>query len=125
MITLPKPARLDLLVIQKLFSPDGVRCGRKHLLSSSRFDPEDVINMTNRQQLKAALPTEKLIDLIGDLLNLLVSIFVIHHCWMKTMKHGPDGKKISLSRCSRKSDLIFGRPPIDTQLMHWPSSGLS
>ena len=49
MITMPKPARLDLLIIHKLYVPHGVRCCRKHLLSSSRLDPEEVINMDNRQ----------------------------------------------------------------------------
>ena len=71
MITVPKPARLDLLIIHKLYVPHGVRCCGKHLLSSSRLDPEEVINMDNRQQLKVALPTEKLVDLVGNLLTLI------------------------------------------------------
>ena len=71
MITMPKPARLDLLIIHKLYVPHGVRCCRKHLLSSSRLDPEEVINMDNRQQFKVALSTEKLLDFIDNLLNLI------------------------------------------------------
>ena len=71
MITMPKPARLDLLIIHKLYVPHGVRCCRKHLVSSSLLDPEEVINMDNRQQLKIALPTEKFVDLIGNLFNLI------------------------------------------------------
>ena len=35
MITTPKPARLDLLIVHKLYVPHGVRSCRKHLLSSS------------------------------------------------------------------------------------------
>lgn len=71
MITMPKPARLDLLVIHKLYAPHGVRCCRKHLLSASRLGPQEVVSVTNRQQLKAALPTETLVDLVDDLLTLL------------------------------------------------------
>ena len=67
-ITMSKPARLDLLIIHKLYVPHDVRCCRKHLLSYSRLDPEEA---DNRQQPKVALPTEKLVDLIGNLPNLI------------------------------------------------------
>ena len=71
MITMPKPTRFDLLIIHKLYVPHGVRCCRKHLPSSRQLDPEEVINIDNRQQFKVALSTEKLIDFIGNLLNLI------------------------------------------------------
>ena len=48
MITMPKPTRLDLLIIHKLYVLHGVRCCRKHLVSPSRFHFEEVINMGNR-----------------------------------------------------------------------------
>ena len=71
MITMPKLARFDLLIIHKLYVSHGVRCCRKHLLSSSRLGPEEIINMDSRQQLKVALLTEEPVDLIDNLLNLI------------------------------------------------------
>ena len=74
MITMSMPTRLNLLIIHKLYVLHGVRCCRKHLLSSSQFDLEEVINMSNRQQFKIALPTEKLVDLIAALLTLIEGV---------------------------------------------------
>ena len=71
MITMPKLAVLDSLMPHKLCVPHGVRCYHKHWLFPRRLDSEEVINMDNRQQPKNTLPTEKLVDLIGNLFTLI------------------------------------------------------
>ncbi|CAM4857914.1 unnamed protein product [Rotaria socialis] len=70
MITMPKPARLDLLVLKRMYAPHGVRCCRKHLWNN-RLLPDVKINMDNRQTPMAKLEPTVLLNLFNDLLGLL------------------------------------------------------
>ena len=106
MITVPKPARLDLLIIHKLYVPHGVRCCANTccLLADLILKRLSIWTIGNNSRLLFLLKSSLTSLAIYSLLlkkrfDLLVSIFVIHHCRAKTLKHGPDGKRISLSAC--------------------------
>ncbi|CAF3419459.1 unnamed protein product [Rotaria sp. Silwood2] len=71
MISMPKSARLDLLIIHLMYAPNGVRCCPSHLLNNNRLLPDVEISMGNRQQLAASLLSSEMIDLVTDLLSLL------------------------------------------------------
>ncbi|CAF1299519.1 unnamed protein product [Rotaria sordida] len=71
MISMPKSARLDLLIIHLMYAPNGVRCCPSHLLNNNRLLPDVEISMGNRQQLASSLSSSEMIDLVTDLLSLL------------------------------------------------------
>jgi hypothetical protein len=71
MITMPKSARLDLLVFHRLYAPHGVRCCSVHVLNNNRLDPNDVVEMDGREQVKTSLQSNELICVLDDLLRLL------------------------------------------------------
>ncbi|CAF1381289.1 unnamed protein product [Rotaria magnacalcarata] len=70
MITMPKPVRLDLLVLKRMYAPRGVRCCRKYLWNN-RLLPDVKINTDNRQTPMAKLEPTVLLNLFNDLLGLL------------------------------------------------------
>ncbi|CAF0984294.1 unnamed protein product [Didymodactylos carnosus] len=48
-IKMSKAARLDLLVLKRMYAPHGVRCCKSHL-NNNRLLPQSEINMDTRQQ---------------------------------------------------------------------------
>ncbi|CAF0875081.1 unnamed protein product [Didymodactylos carnosus] len=71
MITIPKSARLDLLVLHRLYAPHGVRCYILHVLANNRLDPNDFVEMDSREKVKTSLRSNELIRLLDDLLGLI------------------------------------------------------
>jgi len=71
MITMPEPARPDLLVLHRLYAPHGVRCCRLHFLGNNRLDPNDFVEMDSREKVKTSLLSNELIRLLDDLLGVI------------------------------------------------------
>ena len=71
MITMPKPARLDLLILHRLYAPHNVRCCSEHILKHDRLSPMNCVEMYDRQKLKATLQPQELLLVIEDLLTLI------------------------------------------------------
>ncbi|CAF1504733.1 unnamed protein product, partial [Rotaria sordida] len=71
MITMPKSARLDLLVLHRIYAPQGVRCCQQHILKYGRLNPNDFIEMHDRQKLKTILQPQEVISILDDLLKLI------------------------------------------------------
>ncbi|CAF4296162.1 unnamed protein product [Didymodactylos carnosus] len=69
-VVMPKAARLDLLVLKRMYAPHGVRCCKSHLINN-RLLPQSDINMDTRQQRLAALPPAELVTLFDDVLSLI------------------------------------------------------
>ncbi|CAF3981242.1 unnamed protein product [Rotaria sordida] len=70
LIVMPKPARLDLLVLKRMYAPHGVRSCTEHLWNS-RLLPDTEVNIDNRQTPISKLEPSVLLQLINDLLGLL------------------------------------------------------
>ena len=68
---MPKGARLDLLIYNSMYAPDGVRCCSSHLLNKKRLKPNANIIMENPMQLASCLSSSEMIDFVVDLLSLL------------------------------------------------------
>lgn len=71
MVTMPKEARLDLLIIHSMYAPRGVRCCNEHLAGVKRLKPDVSIVMDKRRIITAALNTTEMIATITDLLALV------------------------------------------------------
>ncbi|CAF3028442.1 unnamed protein product [Rotaria sp. Silwood2] len=71
MITMPKSARRHLLILHRLYAPQGVRCCRLHILNNNRLDPNGFVEIDSREKLKASLQSDELIRLLDDLLLLI------------------------------------------------------
>ncbi|CAF4044105.1 unnamed protein product [Rotaria sp. Silwood2] len=71
MITMPKSARLDLLILHRLYAPQGVRCCRLHILDNNRLEPNGFVEIDNHEKLKTSLQSDELIRLLDDLLWLI------------------------------------------------------
>lgn len=71
MITMPKSARLDLLIFHRLYAPHNVRCCSEHILKFDRLNPMNPVEMYDRQKLKAMLQPQELLLIIEDLLALI------------------------------------------------------
>ena len=71
MITMPKPARLDLLILHRLYASYNIRCCSEHILRLDRLNPMNFIEMYDRQKLKATLQLQELLLIIEDLLTLI------------------------------------------------------
>ena len=69
-IIMPKIARLDFLVLKRMYAPHGVRCCKQHLWNN-RLLPNVEINMINRQTSMAKLESSALLKLFNDVLGLL------------------------------------------------------
>ena len=71
MITIPKPAPLDLLILHRLYAPHNVRCCSEYILRHDRLNPMNFVEMYDRQKLKATLQSQELLLIIEDLLTLI------------------------------------------------------
>ena len=71
MMTMPKSSRLDLLVLHRIYAPQNVRCCQQHILKNDRLNPNEFIEMDDRQKLKTTLQPQELISVLDDLLRLL------------------------------------------------------
>ena len=71
MITMPKPARLDLLILHRLYAPHNVKCCSEHILKHDRLNPMNCVEVYDRQKLKATLQPQELLLVIEDLLTLI------------------------------------------------------
>ena len=69
-IIMPKIARLDFLVLKRMYAPHGVRCCKQHLWNN-RLLPNVEINMINRQTSIAKLQSPAVLKLFNDVLGLL------------------------------------------------------
>ena len=67
MIVMPKSARLDLLLIHRLFAPHGTRCCSSHLINGLRLLPNEYINMEDRLQRPTLLSPQEMQDLLNDM----------------------------------------------------------
>ncbi|CAF4182910.1 unnamed protein product, partial [Rotaria sordida] len=70
LVVMPKPARLDFLVLKLMYAPHGVRNCTNHL-SNNRLLPDVEVNMENRQTRIAKLKPSIILQLFNDLLGLL------------------------------------------------------
>ena len=70
-VTMPKSARLDLLIIHLMYAPEGIRCCESHLLHNRRLIPGEPLVMNDRQRLATCLSSSEMMDLVKDLLSLL------------------------------------------------------
>ncbi|CAF3039504.1 unnamed protein product [Rotaria sp. Silwood2] len=70
LVVMPKPARLDFLVLKRMYAPHGVRSCTNHLWNN-RLLPDVEVNMENRQTRIAKLEPSILLQLFNDLLRLL------------------------------------------------------
>ena len=71
MITMPNPARLDLLILYRLYAPHDVRCGSEHILRHDKLNSMNFVEMYDRQKPKATLQPQELLLIIEDLLTLI------------------------------------------------------
>ncbi|CAF4801939.1 unnamed protein product, partial [Rotaria sp. Silwood2] len=69
-VVMPKAARLDLLVLKRMYAPHGVRICTDHLWND-RLLPETKVNMENRQTRIAKLKLSIILQLFNNLLGLL------------------------------------------------------
>jgi hypothetical protein len=70
MTIMPKPARLDLLLLHRLFAPHGVRCCLSHLFNRNRLRPDEQVNNQDCQQFPTFLSPQEARDLFNDLFSL-------------------------------------------------------
>jgi hypothetical protein len=71
MVVMPKPARLDLLLLYRLYAPHGVRCCTSHLLTSKRLRPDEHIDIENRLPIPTSLSPTEAGELFNDLFSLI------------------------------------------------------
>ena len=69
-IIMPKIARLDFLLLKRMYAPDGFRCCKQHLWNN-RLLPNVEINMINRQICMMKLESTALLISFNDVLGLL------------------------------------------------------
>ena len=67
---MPTAALLDVLGLQRLYAPHGVRCCSDHLLKS-RLSPDSYVDIENPQEVLAKLQPMALAELFIDILGLL------------------------------------------------------
>lgn len=70
--TMPKFARVDLLIMHSMYAPHGVRCCSEHLFNDRYLKPDLTIVMENRRLLSTTLSSEAMIEAFNDLLSLLL-----------------------------------------------------
>ncbi|CAF3103007.1 unnamed protein product, partial [Rotaria sp. Silwood2] len=66
-VTMPKPARLDLLLFYRLYAPYGVRCCVSHLLNGDRLRPDEHIDIKNLLPIPTSLSPMEARELFNDL----------------------------------------------------------
>lgn len=71
MVTMPKAARVDLLIMHSMYAPSGVRCCSEHLFNDRYLKPDLAIVMDNRRLLSTTFSSETMIEAFNDLLSLL------------------------------------------------------
>ena len=71
MIVMPRSARLDLLLVYRIFAPHGIRCCSSYLINDTRLRLNQYIDREGRSLISASLSSED----VQDLLNSLVSSF--------------------------------------------------
>lgn len=71
MVTMPKEARLDLLIVHSMYAPRGVRCCDEHLAGAKRLKPDVPVVMEKRRVMSAVLSATEMIETVGDLLALV------------------------------------------------------
>ncbi|CAF1519239.1 unnamed protein product [Rotaria sordida] len=71
MVLMPKSARLDLLLLYRLFAARGVHCCRSHLLYGDRLRPDQHIDIENRLPMPTSLSTTQARELFNDLFSLI------------------------------------------------------
>ena len=69
MITMSKSARLDLLLIHRLYAPYGTRCCTSHLINDHRLRPNEYVNMEDRLQFPTQLSPQDVRDLFNDIFS--------------------------------------------------------
>ncbi|CAF4093570.1 unnamed protein product [Rotaria sp. Silwood2] len=69
MIVMPNSARLDLLLIHRLYAPHGTRCCISHLINDLRLRPNEYVNMKDRLQFPTMLSPQEIQDLLNDIFS--------------------------------------------------------
>ena len=67
---MPRSARLDVLLLHRVFASHGVRCCSSHLINDTRFRPDQPFNLKDRSQIPTSLSSEDVRDLLNDLFSL-------------------------------------------------------
>jgi hypothetical protein len=69
-VIMPRSARLDLLLIHRIFAPHGVRCCSSHLINDIRLRPDQSFDLKVRSRIPTPLSSENMRDLLNDLFSL-------------------------------------------------------
>jgi hypothetical protein len=78
-VVMPKSARLDLLLLHRLFAPHGARCCISHLLNNNRLRPDQPISIANRLPVPTTLSPDQARELFNDLLSLIDASRTVSH----------------------------------------------
>ena len=69
MIVMPRGARLDLLLIYRIFAPHGICYCSSHLINDARLRPDQYLDLEGRSPISASLSSEGVQDLLNDLVS--------------------------------------------------------
>ena len=67
MIVVPRSARLDLLLVYRIFGPHGIRCYSSHLINDTHLRPNQYIDREGHSLISASLSSEDVQDLLNGL----------------------------------------------------------
>jgi len=68
-VVMPPSARLDLLLMHRLYAPYGTRCCSSHLINDCRLRPNECINMGDRLKFPTILSPQEVRDLFNDIFS--------------------------------------------------------
>ncbi|CAF4723381.1 unnamed protein product, partial [Rotaria sp. Silwood2] len=108
MVLMPKSARLDLLLLFRLFAPHGVRCCLSHLLNGNRLRPDLHIENSNRLPMPTSLSTEEARELINDLFSLIDTLRFSPHLDFHNSSLTEEDYQAWTGWSLKQFDLMFG-----------------
>ena len=68
-VVMPQSARLDLLLMHRLYAPHGTRCCSSHLINDCRLRPNECISMKDRLKFPTILSPQEVRDLFNDIFS--------------------------------------------------------